>query len=126
MTIPGLGLTSEGLTKVIDVRDFTGQGDIELTKAEYAEDGRLECEDGLLLEGLDALLQAAAVVGLEVYHLSSPPAVRGAVLRRARPRPGAVYNVCDDAPTSAAEAPGACASTAMTRHSGIDTLKRLS
>ena len=25
MTIPGLGLTSQGLTKVIDVRDFTGQ-----------------------------------------------------------------------------------------------------
>jgi tripeptidyl-peptidase-2 len=55
MTIPGLGLTSQGLTKVIDVRDFTGQGDIELSKAEYADDGRLECADGVLLEGLDAL-----------------------------------------------------------------------
>ena len=55
MTIPGLVSTSQGLTKVIDVRDFTGQGDIDLAKAEFADDGRLECADGVLLEGLDAL-----------------------------------------------------------------------
>ena len=55
MTIPGLLSTPQGLIKVIDVRDFTGQGDIDLSKAEYADDGRLECADGVLLEGLDAL-----------------------------------------------------------------------
>lgn len=55
MTIPGLIRTPQGATKVIDVRDFTGQGDIALSRAEYAEDGRLECADGVLLEGLDAL-----------------------------------------------------------------------
>jgi tripeptidyl-peptidase-2 len=55
MTIPGLIRTPQGATKVIDVRDFTGQGDIELSRAEYAGDGRLECADGVLLEGLDAL-----------------------------------------------------------------------
>ena len=42
MTIPGLGLTSQGLTKVIDLRDFTGQGDIELEEAEFTDEGFLD------------------------------------------------------------------------------------
>jgi len=55
MTIPGLGTTTQGLTKVIDVRDFTGQGDVELEKAEYTDDGHLQVADGIVLEGLGEL-----------------------------------------------------------------------
>jgi tripeptidyl-peptidase-2 len=51
MTVPGLGTTSQGLTKVIDVRDFTGQGDIDLEKAEFVDNGRLKVADGIVLEG---------------------------------------------------------------------------
>jgi len=38
MGIDGLTKTSTGETKVIDVQDFTGQGDVELFKAEIDED----------------------------------------------------------------------------------------
>lgn len=55
MSVPGLLETAEGATKVIDVRDFTGQGEVELQKADFTDDGRLKVADGLVLEGLDAL-----------------------------------------------------------------------
>lgn len=55
MTVPGLLETSLGGTKVIDVRDFTGQGEIELQSAEWTDDGRLKIDDTLQVEGFDQL-----------------------------------------------------------------------
>jgi tripeptidyl-peptidase II len=54
MTVPGLITLPDGSTKVIDARDFTGQGTIELGATE-PKDGVLEVADGLHLEGLGAL-----------------------------------------------------------------------
>lgn len=55
MTIPGLSQLPQGGPKVIDLRDFTGQGEVELAVAEFADDGRLKVADGIHLEGLEAL-----------------------------------------------------------------------
>ncbi len=56
MGIPGLLQTSTGEVKVIGARDFTGQGDVELSKAEWVEGERiLMPADGIHLEGFDAL-----------------------------------------------------------------------
>lgn len=55
MTIPGLLHLPDGSPKVIDVRDFTGQGKVELARAEFTEDGRLKVADGVMLEGLGAV-----------------------------------------------------------------------
>jgi subtilisin family serine protease len=57
MSIPGLVETSQGLVKVVDARDFTGRGKIELQLAERVEGegSALEVEDGLWLEGVDQL-----------------------------------------------------------------------
>lgn len=60
MTVPGLGVLPDGSTKVIDARDFTGQGAIELSTAEF-DDGVLVIGERLRLEGFGSLaLQPAA------------------------------------------------------------------
>jgi tripeptidyl-peptidase-2 len=55
MTIPGLLGLPDGGMKVIDVRDFTGQGEVELARAEFGDDGRLKVAEGIMLEGLSEL-----------------------------------------------------------------------
>ena len=56
MNIPGLRQTSTGEVKVIGARDFSGQGEVDLEKAEWAEGERvLVPADGIRLEGFDAL-----------------------------------------------------------------------
>ncbi len=57
---PGLQTTTTGLTKLIEVRDFSTEGDWETAVAEIdssAADGRLvfRTEDGLALHGMEAL-----------------------------------------------------------------------
>ncbi|MCB9855135.1 MAG: S8 family serine peptidase [Phycisphaerales bacterium] len=37
--VPGLQMTSTGEVKVIDVQDFTGEGDVEIRRAMWSEDG---------------------------------------------------------------------------------------
>ena len=56
MNIPGLRQTSTGEVKVIGAREFSGQGEVDLKKAEWAEGERvLIPSDGIRLEGFDAL-----------------------------------------------------------------------
>jgi tripeptidyl-peptidase-2 len=67
MGIPGLTQTSEGLVKVIDARDFSGQGKVELSPAKWVEGQSprvLEVADGLWLSGFDQLPLAPADSGL--------------------------------------------------------------
>ncbi len=55
MGIPGLEKTSTGETKVIDVRDFTGEGDIPIYEAEE-DDGNFVNEDmGYSVKGADKI-----------------------------------------------------------------------
>ncbi len=55
MGIPGLQKTSTGETKVIDVRDFTGEGDIPIYEAEE-DDGNFVNEDmGYSVKGADKI-----------------------------------------------------------------------
>ncbi len=58
MTVPGLLQTTLGGVKVIDVRDFTGEGEIDLEEAEFEEsDGirYLRIDDDLRVEGFESL-----------------------------------------------------------------------
>lgn len=58
MSVPGLQKTSTGETKVIDVQDFTGQGDVELYIAEIKfedKDTYVTHPNGLKLFGYDKL-----------------------------------------------------------------------
>ena len=63
---PGLLTTSTGLTKLIDVRDFSTEGNWETTEAERHEKGTeaapiFATEDGLLLRGAEGLPVAPGV-----------------------------------------------------------------
>lgn len=51
---PGLQTTTTGLTKLIDVRDFSTEGDWTTVEAEF-EDGVYSNEDGIQLRGADRL-----------------------------------------------------------------------
>jgi len=55
MGIPGLQKTSTGETKVIDARDFTGEGDISLYEAEEDEGNFVNEEMGYSVKGADKL-----------------------------------------------------------------------
>lgn len=56
--VEGLKSTPSGDTKIIDVRDFSGQGDIQLFEAEK-DGGQLQAH-GLSIKGIDALGQKPA------------------------------------------------------------------
>jgi tripeptidyl-peptidase II len=61
MSIPGLLQTTQGGVKVIDVRDFTGQGSIDLEEAEFEEENGqrvLRINDDLRVEGFAELAVA--------------------------------------------------------------------
>jgi subtilisin family serine protease len=55
MGIEGLTKTSEGKTKVIDVRDFTGEGDIPIYKAEVSGNNFVNEEMHFSIKGADKL-----------------------------------------------------------------------
>ncbi|RMF76596.1 MAG: hypothetical protein D6738_01155 [Acidobacteria bacterium] len=60
-TIAGLRFTSTGDLKVIDVRDFSGEGDVALSPAEHVADESgpaIRAGDGRWLRGLEALAPA--------------------------------------------------------------------
>jgi tripeptidyl-peptidase II len=56
-SVPGLRTTSTGETKVIEARDFSGEGDVSLTRVERTVEGGiglLRCDDGVV-RGVDGL-----------------------------------------------------------------------
>jgi len=55
MGIEGLAKTSEGKTKVIDVRDFTGEGNLHMYKAEVAGDSFFNQQMHYSVKGADKL-----------------------------------------------------------------------
>ncbi|MBU0755697.1 MAG: S8 family serine peptidase, partial [Planctomycetes bacterium] len=58
--VPGLQTTSEGKPKFIDARDFTGEGEIELSLVEMSAEGSVQTESGdLKLTGLNRLILEA-------------------------------------------------------------------
>jgi tripeptidyl-peptidase II len=52
--VPGLLTTSTGEVKVLDARDFTGQGDISLTRATWYDGKATHPDDEWSLDGLEA------------------------------------------------------------------------
>jgi hypothetical protein len=74
---PGLLTTSTGETKLIEVRDFSGQGDWEVTAAELtSEDDQspliFQHTDGLQLRGADQLAIPPVADDLVRQQLASP------------------------------------------------------
>jgi subtilisin family serine protease len=51
----GLQLTTTGQPKVLDVRDFSGEGDVALSRVRADASGRIALEGGLVLRGAAAL-----------------------------------------------------------------------
>jgi subtilisin family serine protease len=96
---PGLLKTSTGLTKLIDVRDFSTEGDWETALAERDESGTEEApvfrsEDGLLLRGSTALL--APPGDDDVAH----PVYIGVIAEKEFVNNPDVYDLNDDGDTS--------------------------
>ena len=92
---PGLLQTSTGLTKLIDVRDFSTEGDWTTARAERDESGTdaapvFRTEDGLLLRGAGALPVPPAAD--EVAH----PVYIGVIAERDFVNSTDVYDLNDD------------------------------
>jgi tripeptidyl-peptidase-2 len=58
--VPGLETTTTGSAKILDLRNFSGEGDIPLERVRPGADGRLALPGGLTLSGLEAVRGAAA------------------------------------------------------------------
>lgn len=59
-SVPGLQTTSTGQAKILDLRNFSGEGDIALAPVRPAADGTIGLPGGLSLRGADAVRAVAA------------------------------------------------------------------
>ena len=58
--VPGLQTTSTGQAKILDLRNFSGEGDIPLSPVRPGADGAIALPGGISLSGADAVRAAAA------------------------------------------------------------------
>ena len=59
-SVPGLLTTSTGVAKILDLRNFSGEGDIALSPVRPGADGTIGLPGGLSLRGADAVRAVAA------------------------------------------------------------------
>ena len=59
-TVPGLRTTTTGQAKILDLRNFSGEGDIALSPVHPGVDGTIGLPGGLTLRGADAVRAVAA------------------------------------------------------------------
>jgi len=64
-SVPGLQTTSAGQVKILDLRNFSGEGDIPLAPVRPGADGAIALPGGLVLRGADAV--RAVAVGDDWY-----------------------------------------------------------
>jgi tripeptidyl-peptidase-2 len=58
--VPGLQTTSNGQSKILDLRNFSGEGDVDLSRVDPAGDGSIPVAPGLTLRGAAAVRRVAA------------------------------------------------------------------
>jgi tripeptidyl-peptidase-2 len=58
-SVPGLQTTSAGQPKILDLRDFSGEGDIPLAPVRAGQDGAIALPGGMSLRGADAVRAVA-------------------------------------------------------------------
>jgi len=97
---PGLLQTTTGLTKVIDVRDFSTEGDWETFVAELDDSGTdtapvFKTEDGHLLRGVESL-----AVSLPAADDPARPVYIGVIAEKDFVNSDAVYDLNDDGDNS--------------------------